>query len=156
MEKINEQRKQTINLFEMTIDSMRNNIIELSKKYLEEIFKENNLYRDYFEEIFGYEYETIDKNFNLDSLMKLYILSNGGFSLAYVYNNDNFANFATIKENLIRDISNKDMQEFNENALELFKILKIKNSKDLKNLVQIIKDEFGSNLNMKEYAEKEN
>lgn len=146
MEKVNEQKRQTTNLFEITINLMHKNIIELSKKYLEEIFKEDNLYKDYFEEIFGYEYETIDKNFNLDSLMKLYILSNGGFSLAYVYNNDNFT---TIKENLIHDISSKDIEEFEKNAMELFRILNINKAKDLKKLIKVIKEEFESNLNIK-------
>lgn len=146
MEKIDEQKRQSTNLFEITINLMHKNIIELSKKYLEEIFKEDSLYRDYFEEIFGYEYETIDKNFNLDSLMKLYILSNGGFSLAYVYNNDNFT---TIKENLIRDISSKDIEEFEKNAMELFRILNINKSKDLKKLIKVIKEDFESKINIK-------
>lgn len=146
MEKVNEQKRQTTNLFEITINLMHKNIIELSKKYLEEIFKEDNLYKDYFEEIFGYEYETIDKNFNLDSLMKLYILSNGGFSLAYVYNNDNFT---TIKENLIHDISSKDIEEFEKNAMELFRILKINKAKDLKKLIKVIKEDFESKINIK-------
>lgn len=146
MEKVNEQKRQTTNLFEITINLMHKNIIELSKKYLEEIFKEDNLYKDYFEEIFGYEYETIDKNFNLDSLMKLYILSNGGFSLAYVYNNDNFT---TIKENLIHDISSKDIEEFEKNAMELFRILNINKAKDLKKLIKVIKEDFESKINIK-------
>lgn len=146
MEKVNEQKRQTTNLFEITINLMHKNIIELSKKYLEEIFKEDNLYKDYFEEIFGYEYETIDKNFNLDSLMKLYILSNGGFSLAYVYNNDNFT---TIKENLIHDIYSKDIEDFEKNAMELFRILNINKAKDLKKLIKVIKEDFESKINIK-------
>lgn len=146
MEKVNEQKRQTTNLFEITINLMHKNIIELSKKYLEEIFKEDNLYKDYFEEIFGYEYETIDKNFNLDSLMKLYILSNGGFSLAYVYNNDNFI---TIKENLIHDIYSKDIEDFEKNAMELFRILNINKAKDLKKLIKVIKEDFESKINIK-------
>ena len=146
MEKVNEQKRQTTNLFEITINLMHKNIIELSKKYLEEIFKEDNLYKDYFEEIFGYEYETIDKNFNLDSLMKLYILSNGGFSLAYVYNNDNFT---TIKENLIHDISSKDIEKKKKNAMELFRILNINKAKDLKKLIKVIKEDFESKINIK-------
>lgn len=146
MEQNNEPKRNTTNLLEMTVKTMRKNIIDLAKKYFEEIFKEDNLYRDYFEEIFGYEYETIDKNFNLDTLMKLYILSNGGFSLSYAYNG---GNFETVKENLIRDITSKDVEEFEENAMELFKILNINNSKDLKKLIKVIKDDFASKINIK-------